>query len=724
MTTSTGIGGDDDLTKNYSDHTTFKQILQKIIKQNKIKKIQQTRHVGFVINDLINKFFRKTIPNKCPHCGEPVGKIKIIKGFKFHHVKNNANRESDLREDVSDQEDIIESDYKVRQNTSVLETEEIKKVLKLMFKEERNLIACLFNLDLEKIDFDDFAAILFVEKLLVPPSRFRPIAIRAERKFEGQQTTMYSEIIECLVRLQEAKNMLVSLNEKEEELDNEADHEGDETITKKKKSSLGSSAQATSRDLDDEDSVARKQKIKEQKEREVRNIIKFKDELQIRINNIFNSEKSTIQTQAKGVKQILEKKQGLFRMNIMGKRVNYSARTVVGPDPYISPNEVGIPIFFAKNLTYPVGVTSFNAKELARLVLAGPDNYPGASHIIDDEGNKIPIPRDKDKRQKMADLLTFSINPESKIENVKIVLRHIQNGDSLLLNRQPTLHRGSLMAHKARVLPGSNTVRIHYSNCKAYNADFDGDELNVHALQSEQARAEALMLMSAENMFVSAKDGSPLCGLIQDHIISGVHMFSRDSFFNREDYMQLSWAALDFVNLGKKRIKLLPPTLFKPLELWTGKQIMSTILINLIGENETGITLRSKGKVKHDCWAEVHKNNTQDKAMYGRKWVDPGNGSFYDYTMDETKILIRNSRFLQGLMDKSQTGPSMYGIMHYIFELHGASKANKFITSITRLYSEYLKNYRGFTLGAADVLVSKKNDKARTAERKTLRVYF
>ena len=280
----------------------------------------------------------------------------------------------------------------------------------------------------------------------------------------------------------------------------------------------------------------------------------------------------------------------------MGKRVNYSARSVVGPDPYISPLEVGIPLMFAKNLTYPVGVTQFNAKYLASLVEAGPENYPGASHIIDHEGNKVAISRNPETRKKMADLLSSCVL-ENKVDNVKVVLRHIQNGDSLLLNRQPTLHRGSLMAHSARVLPGSNTIRIHYGNCKAYNADFDGDELNVHALQSEQARAEAQFLMSAENMFVSAKDGKPLCGLIQDHMIAGFWLFSRDAFLSRQDYQQLIWVSLDCCNLGKRRLKLFPPTIYKPMELWTGKQVASTILINLIGEGDHGITFRSKDKI-------------------------------------------------------------------------------------------------------------------------------
>ena len=69
--------------------------------------------------------------------------------------------------------------------------------------------------------------------------------------------------------------------------------------------------------------------------------------------------------------------------------------------------------------------------------------------------------------------------------------RHLKNGDVLLLNRQPTLHRPSIMAHRVRVLKGEKTLRLHYANCKSYNADFDGDEMNAHCPQSQLGRAEA-----------------------------------------------------------------------------------------------------------------------------------------------------------------------------------------------------------------------------------------
>lgn len=115
----------------------------------------------------------------------------------------------------------------------------------------------------------------------------------------------------------------------------------------------------------------------------------------------------------------------------------------------------------------------------------------------------------------------------------KIVHRHLINGDILLLNRQPTLHRPSIMAHKARILRGEKTFRLHYSNCKAYNADFDGDEMNAHFPQNELARSEGYNLVNVANQYLVPKDGTPLGGLIQDHVISGVKLTTRGRFFNR-----------------------------------------------------------------------------------------------------------------------------------------------------------------------------------------------
>lgn len=177
----------------------------------------------------------------------------------------------------------------------------------------------------------------------------------------------------------------------------------------------------------------------------------------------------------------------------------------------------------------------------------------------------------------------------------KIVHRHLLNGDILLLNRQPSLHRPSIMAHKVKVMKQEKTLRLHYSNCKSYNADFDGDEMNCHCPQNELARSEAynlgmgnwpyslgwffplqflLLPVNVANNFLVPKDGTPLGGLIQDHVVAGVKMTMRGRFFNREDYQQLVFVALSHI---KRDLELLPPAIIKPVALWSGKQVTTAL---------------------------------------------------------------------------------------------------------------------------------------------------
>ena len=187
----------------------------------------------------------------------------------------------------------------------------------------------------------------------------------------------------------------------------------------------------------------------------------------------------------------------------------------------------------------------------------------------------------------------FGANDDDLFRGNKFVHRHVENGDALLLNRQPTLHRPSIMAHRARVLPRERTLRLHYANCKSYNADFDGDEMNAHLPQDQLGRSEAYNLMSTERHYLVPKDATPLSGLIQDHIVAGVHLTIRGNFFERGQYQQLVNMALIGHN---RRIKVLPPAIVKPIPLWSGKQLISTILLNLIPDGKPPLTLVSKSK--------------------------------------------------------------------------------------------------------------------------------
>ncbi|KAL1374210.1 hypothetical protein pipiens_018225 [Culex pipiens pipiens] len=399
-----------------------------------------------------------------------------------------------------------------------------------------------------------------------------------------------------------------------------------------------------------------------------------------------------------GLKQIIEKKEGLVRMHMMGKRVNYAARTVITPDPNIGVDEIGIPITFAKRLTYPVPVTPWNVAELRKMVINGPDGYPGANMVEDSNGQVSRISgHNATHRESMAKTL---LTPHSSNQQgVKIVHRHLLSGDVLLLNRQPTLHRPSIMAHKAKILPGEKIFRLHYSNCKSYNADFDGDEMNAHFPQSELARSEAYNLVAVPHQYLVPKDGTPLGGLIQDHIVSAVKLFIRGKFFNRDDYQQLVFQAL---SNHRGDIELLPPTILKPARLWSGKQIISTIVKNIIPRGMPHINMIGTSKLGNKHW----------QTAPPRPWT-AGGTPLTGNQMSESEVFIRNGELLVGILDKNHFGATPYGLIHCMYELYGGNCSTLLLSSLSRLFTYYLQ-WEGFTLGVRDILVQKQADKKRT----------
>jgi DNA-directed RNA polymerase I subunit RPA1 len=275
-----------------------------------------------------------------------------------------------------------------------------------------------------------------------------------------------------------------------------------------------------------------------------------------------------------GVKQIIEKKKGLFRNNMMGKRVNYSARTIVLPDPYISTSQVGFPQYFAMRLTFPERVTIHNQEKLAKFVINGPLVYPGANFISTKrEGLTFMFDLSKFSDEKRK---SFAMNLYSQNEQ-KIVYRHVIDGDIVLLNRQPTLHRPSIMAFKTKVLANQRTLRIHYANCKSFNADFDGDEINVHFPQDFNSQSEAYNLLNSAQNYIVPTSGKPIRGLIQDHIVASVIITLKDTFFTKEEYCDMLYNSIFHVE-NSDSFQILEPALYKPKRLWTGKQLITNVL--------------------------------------------------------------------------------------------------------------------------------------------------
>ncbi|XP_067560587.1 DNA-directed RNA polymerase I subunit RPA1 isoform X2 [Pseudorca crassidens] len=518
-------------------------------------------------------------------------------------------------------------------------------------------------------------SMFFLDFLVVPPSRYRPVSRLGDQMFTNGQTVNLQAVMKDVVLIRK----LLALMAQEQELPREvaapaADEEKDPSIAMDR-SFL---------------SLLPGQSLTDK-------LYNIWIRLQSHVNIVFDSEMDKLMMEKyPGIRQILEKKDGLFRKHMMGKRVDYAARSVICPDMYINTNEIGIPMVFATKLTYPQPVTPWNVQELRQAVINGPSVHPGASMVINEDGSRTALSASNlTQREAVAKQLLTPAMGAPKPQGTKIVCRHVRNGDILLLNRQPTLHRPSIQAHRARILPEEKVLRLHYANCKAYNADFDGDEMNAHFPQSELGRAEAYVLACTDQQYLVPKDGQPLAGLIQDHMVSGANMTIRGCFFSREQYMELVYRGLtDRVG----RVKLFPPAILKPCPLWTGKQVVSTLLINIIPEDHVPLNLSGKAKIGGKAWVKESPRPV------------PG---FNPDSMCESQVIIREGELLCGVLDKAHYGSSAYGLVHCCYEIYGGETSGKVLTCLARLFTAYLQLYRGFTLGVEDILVKPKADVRR-----------
>ncbi|EPY82079.1 DNA-directed RNA polymerase I subunit RPA1 [Camelus ferus] len=518
-------------------------------------------------------------------------------------------------------------------------------------------------------------SMFFLDFLVVPPSRYRPVSRLGDQMFTNGQTVNLQAVMKDVVLIRK----LLALMAQEQELPCEV------------------AAPATDEEKDSSVAMDRSFLSLLPGQSLMDKLYNIWIRLQSHVNIVFDSEMDKLMMEKyPGIRQILEKKDGLFRKHMMGKRVDYAARSVICPDMYINTNEIGIPMVFATKLTYPQPVTPWNVQELRQAVINGPSVHPGASMVINEDGSRTALSAaDPTQREAVAKQLLTPATGAPKPQGTKIVCRHVKNGDILLLNRQPTLHRPSIQAHRARILPEEKVLRLHYANCKAYNADFDGDEMNAHFPQSELGRAEAYVLACTDQQYLVPKDGQPLAGLIQDHMVSGANMTIRGCFFTREQYMELVYRGLtDKVG----RVKLFPPAILKPFPLWTGKQVISTLLINVIPEDHVPLNLSGKAKISGKAWVKESPRPV------------PG---FNPDSMCESQVVIRDGELLCGVLDKAHYGSSAYGLVHCCYEIYGGETSGKVLTCLARLFTAYLQLYRGFTLGVEDILVKPKADVRR-----------
>jgi DNA-directed RNA polymerase II subunit RPB1 len=358
----------------------------------------------------------------------------------------------------------------------------------------------------------------------------------------------------------------------------------------------------------------------------------------------------------KTIVQRLKGKEGRIRGNLMGKRVDFSARTVITADPNLGIHQVGVPRSIAMNLTVPDRVTPFNLAELSALVANGPTVHPGAKHIIRSDGTRVDLRFVKNK----SDLM---------LSNGWIVERHLRDGDVILFNRQPSLHKMSIMGHLAKVLDWS-TFRLNLSCTSPYNADFDGDEMNLHVPQSLPARAEAELMMLSPRVIVSGQSNRPVMGIVQDSLLAAQKMTKRGVFLERD----LVFNILMWITNWDGRVPL--PAILKPKELWTGKQMLSLILpkINLTGKANSGPGKDADGNVLSNTF------------------------NAYDH-----EVVIQEGELLTGTIDKKTIGSGMGGIIHTAWLDVGWEETARFMNQIQQV-TNYWVLQSSFSIGVTDTV--------------------
>ncbi|KAH9049136.1 beta and beta-prime subunits of DNA dependent RNA-polymerase [Lactarius hengduanensis] len=399
--------------------------------------------------------------------------------------------------------------------------------------------------------------------------------------------------------------------------------------------------------------------------------------LQVSVAMYINSELPGVPSQMgqkpiRGFCQRLKGKQGRFRGNLSGKRVDFSARTVISPDPNLRIDEVAVPERVAKILTYPERVTGFNIAKLRNAVRNGCDIHPGANYVTAG-GNGFKKYLKFGNRGTIADGLKYG----------DIVERHIIDGDIVLFNRQPSLHKLSIMCHRVKVRPW-RSFRLNECVCNPYNADFDGDEMNLHVPQTEEARTEALELMSVKHNMVTPRNGEPVIAAIQDFITASYLLSRRDQFFDRRQFTQICSYFAD-ANL---QIDIPPPTIWKPVRLWTGKQIFNVL-----------IRPNKQSKVLVNVESKCNKEEKPDRSHFP-PYMDPAP----DLSPNDGWLVIVNSEIMCGVMDKATVGggkkKSVFGIIMRDYGPHEAASA---MNRLAKLCARWLANF-GFSLGINDVI--------------------
>jgi DNA-directed RNA polymerase II subunit RPB1 len=345
----------------------------------------------------------------------------------------------------------------------------------------------------------------------------------------------------------------------------------------------------------------------------------------------------------------LNSKNGRIRGNLMGKRVDFSARSVITGDPNLSIRQLGVPLKIATNITKPVVVNDRNREFLLKLIQNGPEKYPGAKILERRNGENISL--------RYVDRLSI------RLENGDIVHRHMMDGDAVLFNRQPSLHRMSMMCHIVKVMRVGDTFRMNVGDTKPYNADFDGDEMNMHMPQNVLAETELRHLAAIPYQMVSPTSNSPIIGIYQDSLL-GSYRFTRPNItFTPREAMNLLMM-YDNVDVSKLR--------------------------------------GADGKVSNfEILSQIMPPLTM---KYKTKLFEEGEE---DYATSNNVFEMYSGKYIRGQMDKSVIDSTTRGILHRICNDYGNMEATRFVDNLQNIITEYMKS-SAFSVGISDLIADKR----------------
>jgi DNA-directed RNA polymerase II subunit RPB1 len=369
----------------------------------------------------------------------------------------------------------------------------------------------------------------------------------------------------------------------------------------------------------------------------------------------------------KSIRERLKSKEGRLRGTLMGKRVDYCARSVIGGDPNLNTEQVGVPRSIALNLTFPERVTPHNIEKMKSLVKNGPTTWPGARYIVRDDGTRVDL-------RFVSDLSVIELRLGWRVE------RHMLDGDYVIFNRQPSLHKMSMMGHRAKVMPFS-TLRFNLSVTPPYNADFDGDEMNLHLGQSHETRSEIKHLMLNPRMLTSPQGNKPVMAMVQDALLAVAKYTKRDTFLEKDLAMNILMWVPEWDGT------LPTPAILKPKEMWTGKQLFSMLLPKTLSmQRESAIASKNK------------KDNK-------------------DFAASDCKVVIQNGELLSGIVCKKTVGSSSGSLLHLLWLDGGPEVCRNFLSFIQKMVNQWL-THNGFSCGVADIIA---NDDTLLNVEKTLK---